>query len=148
MTKPLIKIDVVSDVICPWCYIGKRRLEKAIDQLKDKIDFEVEYHPFELNPNTPKEGLNHKEHLTEKFGGEERYQQLTNHVKGIAAQEGLQFKFGDHQLTPNTLDAHRLIAYAKQQGKQKEIKEALMSAYFEKQIDLTQTKNLVAIAVE
>jgi len=91
MKKPLIKIDVVSDVVCPWCYIGKRRLEKAIDQLKDRIDFQVEYHPFELNPNTPKEGVNHKEYLVKKFGGEQRYQQLTNHVVGVAAQEGLKF---------------------------------------------------------
>src|SRR6267154_677997 len=87
MNKPLIKIDVVSDVVCPWCYIGKRRLEKAIDELKDKYDFEVDYHPFELNPDTPQSGLNHKEYLTKKFGGEARYQQITNHVAGIAAQE-------------------------------------------------------------
>lgn len=148
MSKPVIKIDVVSDVVCPWCYIGKRRLEKAINQLQDKIDFEVEYHPFELNPDTPKEGVNHKEYLVKKFGGEARYQQLTNHVVGIAAQEGLKFNFRDNQITPNTLDAHRLIAFARQQGKQKEMKEALMSAYFEKGIDLTEIKTLVDIAVE
>jgi predicted DsbA family dithiol-disulfide isomerase len=146
MNKPLIKIDVVSDVVCPWCYIGKRRLEKAIDQLKDKLDFQVEYHPFELNPDTPKEGVNHKEYLVKKFGGEERYQQLTNHVVDVAAQEGLKFNFGDANITPNTLDAHRLIAFAKKHGKQPEMKEALMNAYFEKGIDLTQTKNLIALA--
>ncbi len=148
MKKPVIKIDVVSDVVCPWCYIGKRRLEKAIDQLKDKIDFEVEYHPFELNPDTPKEGVNHKDYLIKKFGGEERYHQLTNHVVGVAAQEGLKFDFGDHQITPNTLNAHRLIAFAKKNGKQLEMKEALMSAYFEKGVDLTQTENLIAVATE
>ncbi len=148
MNKPTIKIDVVSDVVCPWCYIGKRRLEKAIDQLKDKIDFDVEYHPFELNPNTPKEGVNHKEYLVEKFGGEARYQQLTNHVEGVAAQEGLKFVSSDTKVTPNTLDAHRLIALAKKQAKQPEMKEALMSAYFEKGIDLTQNKNLIAIATQ
>jgi len=148
MKKPLIKIDVVSDVVCPWCYIGKRRLEKAIDQLKDKIDFQVEYHPFELNPDTPKEGVNHKEYLVKKFGGEQRYQQLTNHVVGVAAQEGLKFDFNDTKITPNTLEAHRLIAFAKKHGKQPEMKEALMSAYFERGIDLTQTKNLVAIATK
>jgi len=147
MNKPVVKIDVVSDVVCPWCYIGKRRLEKAIDQLKDKIDFEVEYHPFELNPDTPIEGVNHKDYLIKKFGGEARYQQLTNHVVGVAAQEGLKFNFGDDQITPNTLNAHRLIAFAKKHGKQPEMKEALMSAYFEKGVDLTQHKNLVNVAV-
>ena len=146
MSKPVIKIDVVSDVVCPWCYIGKRRLEKAIDELKDRIHFEVEYHPFELNPDTPKKGFNHKEYLTKKFGSEERYQQMTNHVVTIAAQEGLKFNFNDQQVSPNTLDSHRLIAFAKNQGKQQEMKEALMNAYFEKGIDLTQNKNLVSIA--
>lgn len=148
MSKQKIKIDIVSDVVCPWCYIGKRRLEKAIDQLKDKIDFEVEYHPFELNPDTPKEGLNHKEYLTKKFGGEDKYNQITNHVVSIAATEGLKFDFNKQTISPNTLDAHRLIAYAKNQGKQHQMKEALMSAYFEKSVDLTQTKNLIAIATQ
>jgi len=147
MKKPVIKIDVVSDVVCPWCYIGKRRLEKAIDQLKDKIDFEVDYHPFELNPDTPKEGFNHREYLTKKFGGEERYVQMTNHVARIAAQEGLKFNFNDHQTSPNTLDAHRLIGFAKNHGKQHEMKEALMSAYFEKGVDLTRNENLVNVAI-
>jgi len=147
MKKPVIKIDVVSDVVCPWCYIGKRRLEKAIDQLKDKIDFEVVYHPFELNPDTPKEGLNHRDYLTKKFGSETRYQQITNHVVSIAAQEGLKFNFTDQQISPNTLDAHRLIGFARKSGKQHEMKEALMSAYFEKGVDLTQNENLVNVAV-
>jgi predicted DsbA family dithiol-disulfide isomerase len=148
MSKPVIKIDVVSDVVCPWCYIGKRRLEKAIDRLKDEIDFEVEYHPFELNPDTPKEGVNHKEYLIKKFGGEARYQQLTNHVVDVAKQEGLNFNFSDATKTPNTLDAHRLIAFARKQGKQLEMKEALMSAYFEKRTDLTEPKNLIALATQ
>ncbi|MGC4020638.1 MAG: DsbA family protein [Cyclobacteriaceae bacterium] len=102
MTKPLIKINVVSDIVCPWCYIGKRTFEKAIDQLKDKVDFEVDYHPFELNPNTPSEGTNHKQYLVDKFGGEERYNQITNHVVKIAAQEGLKFSFDENQIASLT----------------------------------------------
>jgi predicted DsbA family dithiol-disulfide isomerase len=148
MTKPVIKIDVVSDVVCPWCYIGKRRLEKAIDKLKNDFDFEVEYHPFELNPTMPSEGRNQKEYLSTKFGGEERYHQITNHTAKTAAQEGLNFDFQKQKISPNTLNSHRLIAFAKQKGKQAEMKEALMSAYFEKGIDLSRTQNLVAIAVE
>ncbi len=112
MNKPVIKIDVVSDVVCPWCYIGKRRLEKAIDQLKDKIDFEVEYHPFELNPDMPAEGRNHKEYLMAKFGGESKYNQLTRHVVDVAAAEGLKFDFTSETISPNTRNAHRLIAFS------------------------------------
>jgi predicted DsbA family dithiol-disulfide isomerase len=148
MNKPRIKIDVVSDVVCPWCYIGKRRLEKAINRLKDVFDFEVEYHPFELNPDMRKEGRNQKEYLLEKFGGEEKYNQIRNHITGVAAQEGLKFDFAKQKISPNTLDAHRLIAFAKRKGKQHEMKEALMSAYFEKGIDLTQIQNLTEMACQ
>ncbi|MBS1508735.1 MAG: DsbA family oxidoreductase [Bacteroidetes bacterium] len=148
MAKPTLKIDIVSDVVCPWCYIGKRRIERAMDQLKDQFDFEVEYHPFELNPNMPKEGSNQKEYLATKFGGEERYQQITGHVTSVAAQEGLKFDFANQQVSPNTLNAHRLIAFAKREGKQPQMKEALMSAYFEQGVDLSKNKNLVAIAVK
>lgn len=148
MAKPTLKIDIVSDVVCPWCYIGKRRIERAMDQLKDQFDFEVEYHPFELNPHMPKEGSNQKEYLAAKFGGEERYQQITGHVTSVAAQEGLKFDFENQQVSPNTLNAHRLIAFAKREGKQPQMKEALMSAYFEQGIDLSKNKNLVAIAVK
>src|ERR1041385_4252126 len=148
MTKPVIKIDVVSDVVCPWCYIGKRRLEKAIDQLKSDFDFEVEYHPFELNPNMPTEGRSQKEYLVAKFGGEERYNKITNHTEKTAAEEGLKFDFSKQKTSPNTFNSHRLIAFAKTKGKQAEVKEALMSAYFEKGIDLTKTESLISIAVE
>lgn len=147
MAKPIIKIDVVSDVVCPWCYIGKRRLEKAIDKLKSDFDFEVEYHPFELNPTMPPEGRNQKEYLSAKFGGEERYHQITSHTAKTAAQEGLNFDFNKQKVSPNTFNSHRLIAFAKTKGKQAEMKEALMSAYFEKGIDLTKTQELVNIAV-
>ncbi|HCW08043.1 MAG TPA: disulfide bond formation protein DsbA [Cytophagales bacterium] len=148
MNKPVIKIDVVSDVVCPWCYIGKRRLERAIDQLKNDFDFEVEYHPFELNPTMPIEGRDQKEYLSEKFGGEERYHQITSHTEKTAASEGLKFNFSIQKVSPNTLNAHRLIMFAKQKGKQAQVKEALMSAYFEKGIDLSKIQNLVKVAVE
>jgi predicted DsbA family dithiol-disulfide isomerase len=123
-------------------------LEKAIDQLKNDFDFEVEYHPFELNPNMPAEGRNQKEYLVAKFGGKERYHQITNHTTKTALQEGLKFDFSKQTTSPNTFNSHRLIAFAKAKGKQAELKEALMSAYFEKGIDLTKTRNLVSIAVE
>ncbi len=140
-----ITIDVVSDVVCPWCYIGKRRLEKALEVLKDEFEFEVNYLPFELNPDMPNEGRNQKEYLTEKFGGEDRYQQLTQNVTQVAAEEGLAFDYTQQQRSPNTRDAHRLIWLAKAEGIQAEVKEALLKAYFENGIDLTKKENLLEV---
>lgn len=147
MTKPKIKVDIVSDVVCPWCYIGKRRIEKAMDTLRDKYDFEVEYHPFELNPQTPTEGVDQKAYLTAKFGGEERYQQLTGNVSRIAAEEGLKFDYNKQKVSPNTRLSHLIIQYAKLESKQPEVKEAFMKAYFEDGIDLSKKENLVMVAV-
>jgi predicted DsbA family dithiol-disulfide isomerase len=148
MTKPTIQVDVVSDVVCPWCYIGKRRLEKAIDALKDKYDFEITYHPFELNPDTPEAGYNQKEYLSKKFGGDDRFKQLTNHVTTVASGEGLQFDFNKQHVMPNTRDMHRIIQLAKEQGNQPAVKEAFMKAYFEDGVDLSKKENLIAIAVQ
>lgn len=144
--KPKIKIDIVSDVVCPWCYIGKRRIEKAMAQLSNQFEFEVSYLPFELNPTTPSEGFNQKDYLTKKFGSEEKYNQITRHVTAIAAEEGLSFDFEKQKVSPNTRDAHRIIWYAKQEGKQLAVKEVLMKAYFEEGIDLTKQENLISIA--
>jgi predicted DsbA family dithiol-disulfide isomerase len=146
MTKPTLKIDVVSDVVCPWCYIGKRRLEKAIQQVSDQIDVTVEYHPFELNPDMPAEGRNQRDYLIKKFGSESKYEQITSHVTATAAQEGLAFDFAKQNLSPNTRQSHRLIYFAKQQGKQLEMKEALMKAYFTDGVDLTKKENLIHVA--
>jgi predicted DsbA family dithiol-disulfide isomerase len=146
MTKPKIKIDVVSDVVCPWCYIGKRRLEKAIAEVSDQIDVALEYHPFELNPDMPTEGHNQKDYLIKKFGSEAKYQQVTNHVTQVAAREGLAFDFSKQATSPNTRNSHRLIWFAKKHDKHIEMKEALMKAYFVDGIDLTKLENLLTIA--
>src|SRR5688500_756070 len=146
--KPALKISVISDVVCPWCYIGKRRLEKAIDKLSDKYDFEVEYFPFELNPGMPEEGQDQKAYLVDKFGGEERYHQLTGHVSKIATDEGLEFDYDAQAKSPNTRKAHRLIQLAREDGKQLQLVEALFKAYFTDGIDLTQDENLIGLAVQ
>ncbi len=148
MMKTKIKIDVVSDVVCPWCYIGKRRLEKAVDELASEYDFEIEYHPFELNPTTPDSGFNQREYLTKKFGGEERYAEVTNHVVGVAAEEGLTFDFSKQTISPNTRKAHSIIQFAREEGKQLEVKEAFMKAYFTDGVDLSKKENLVDVAVQ
>lgn len=148
MSKIKIRIDVVSDVVCPWCYIGKRRLEKALSQLPENFEIDLNFLPFELNPDTPKTGVDHKQYLADKFGGEERYHQLTDHVTGVAASEGLKFDYAKQSVIPNTLDSHRLIQYAKKFGRQADIKEALMKAYFTDGVDLSKPENLAAIAKE
>jgi predicted DsbA family dithiol-disulfide isomerase len=146
MNKPVIKINVVSDVVCPWCYIGKRRLEKAIDKLSDKYDFDIEYLPFELNPEMPKDGVDQKEYLSKKFGGEVRYKQITEHTASVAASEGLTFSFDRQKVSPNTRNAHRLIQLAKSYEKQGALTEAFFKAYFTDGVDLSNVDNLVAIA--
>ena len=146
MTRPVIQIDIVSDVVCPWCFIGKRRIERAMSELQDEFDFEVSYLPFELNPETPKEGFSQKEYLATKFGSEEKYNQIINHITGVAAEEGLQFNFDKQHVSPNTKDAHRVIWFAKKEGKQLAVKEAFMKAYFEQGVDLTKKENIIAVA--
>jgi len=145
--KQQIRIDIVSDVVCPWCYIGKRRLEKALDQLNNSFDFEIEYHAFELNPDMPATGVNHKKYLSQKFGGEARYEQLTSHTAQVAAEEGLKFDFDDNSISPNTRKAHAIIQFAKASGKQLPVMEALFKAYFTQNINLADDKNLVDVAV-
>jgi predicted DsbA family dithiol-disulfide isomerase len=123
-------------------------LETAIAKVSDQVDVEIEYHPFELNPDMPAEGRNQKEYLTKKFGSEAKYQQIVNHVTEVAMQEGLHFDFKKQNISPNTRNAHRLIWFAKRHGKQIEMKEALMKAYFEEGVDLTKMESLIAISTK
>ena len=146
MNKTKIKIGVVSDVVCPWCYIGKRRLEEAMARSSDRFDFEVEYFPFELNPHLPEGGTNYREYLIEKFGSEEKYRQLTDHVKKVAVQEGINFRMDLQKTSPNTRNAHRIIMVARDEGRQREVVEALFSAHFTEGIDLSKLENLIDIA--
>lgn len=145
--KPKIKIDIVSDVVCPWCYIGKRRLEKAISELSDQYEFALEYHPYELNPEMPEHGVNQKEYLSKKFGNESTYYQRTNHTTQIAALEGLEFNFNKQRTSPNTRKAHCIIQGAKEEGKHLDVMEAFFKAYFTDGMDLSEKENLIAVAV-
>ena len=147
LPKKKIKIDIVSDVVCPWCYIGKRRLEKAIEQVSDQYDFELNYYPFELNPEMPKNGRNQREYLSDKFGGDERYEQITNHTTSIAATEGLTFDFSKQQISPNTRDLHVVLQLARHYGIQLPVMEAFFKAYFTDGIDLSKRDNIVTVAV-
>lgn len=145
---PTVKIEIVSDVVCPWCYIGKRRIEKAMDQLQGEFDFEVTYLPFELNPQIPDHGIDQVTYFSKKFGSLEKFKQISDHVTQVAATEGLAFNFVKQKVAPNTRTAHRLIWLARQVGKQPTMKEALMKAYFEDGVDLSKSENITAIAVQ
>jgi predicted DsbA family dithiol-disulfide isomerase len=140
-----VRIDVVSDVVCPWCFIGKRRLEKAL-ALKPDIPVEVHWHPYFLNDWIPREGISREDYLTTKFGSPERYAGIAQRVTAAAAEEGLVYAMDKMQRQPNTLDAHRLIRWAGGIGKAAEMKQRLMDLYFTEGADLTNRAVLVQAA--
>jgi predicted DsbA family dithiol-disulfide isomerase len=144
----MLTVDVISDVICPWCYIGKRRLEKAINALAGRREVRVRWHPFELNPQMPKGGMDRRAYRTAKFGSWERSQTLDTQVAAVGVQEGLVFAFDKMQRTPNTLDAHRLIRLAGLEGVQEAVAEALFRAYFTEGLDISDRRTLLDVAVE
>jgi len=143
---PLV-IDVVSDVVCPWCYIGKRRLERAI-ALKPEIPATVRWRPYFLNPWVPREGMSRTEYLTQKFGSVERYQSMAGRVKAAAQAEGLVYDLDKIARQPNTLDCHRLIVWAGRDGQAARIKQRLMELYFAEGADLSDIDVLVDAAVQ
>ena len=140
-----VRIDVVSDVVCPWCFIGKRRLEKAL-ALKPEIPVEVHWHPYFLNDWIPREGISRAEYLTTKFGSPERYAGIAQRVMAVAAAEGLAYAMDKISRQPNTLDAHRLIRWAGGIGKAAEMKQRLMELYFTEGADLTNRAVLLQAA--
>jgi predicted DsbA family dithiol-disulfide isomerase len=142
-----LTIDVVSDVVCPWCFIGKRRLEKALE-LKPDIPVEVRYHPYFLNPWVPREGMSRQDYLTTKFGSPERYQGIAGRVAAAAAAEGLTYAVDKMTRQPNTLDCHRLILWAQSAGKAAQMKQRLMELYFTAGADLSDREVLVQAAAE
>jgi predicted DsbA family dithiol-disulfide isomerase len=142
-----LMIDVISDVICPWCYVGKRRLEKAIS-LAGGDDVRVRWHPFELNPQMPKAGMNRKEYRSAKFGSWERSLAMDAQVAAVGRGEGIPFAFEKIERTPNTFDAHRLIWLADQEGVQAAVVEAMFRAYFTEGRDITDHATLLTVAAQ
>jgi predicted DsbA family dithiol-disulfide isomerase len=143
--KPLT-IEVVSDVVCPWCYIGKRRLEKALALLGGEAQVSVRYLPFQLNPEMPQGGMPRAEYRKAKFGSLERGQQLDARVAAEGRGEGIEFAFERMARTPNTIAAHRLIDLAQRQGQGQKVVEELFRAYFEQAKDVGDPKVLGEIA--
>jgi predicted DsbA family dithiol-disulfide isomerase len=125
------RIDVISDVICPWCYIGKRQLERAEDLLeKNKLRFTVAWHPFQLNPDMPAEGVDRQQYRIAKFGSLERSRQMDLRITETAASVGIEFHLEKLTRTPNTVNAHRVIRLGAQKGVQDDIVESLFYGYF------------------
>jgi predicted DsbA family dithiol-disulfide isomerase len=144
--KPL-KIDIVSDVVCPWCYIGKRRIEEALALVPD-VPVDVHFRPYFLNPWVPREGISREEYLTTKFGSVEAYKGMAGRVVAAAKEEGLVYRPDLVQRQPNTTDCHRLIHWAEAIGKAAEMKQRLMELYFRDGGDLTETEVLVQAAAD
>ncbi|RAJ15595.1 DsbA family oxidoreductase [Arenibacter echinorum] len=139
-----IKLDIISDVVCPWCAIGYKRLEQAISELglQDRVD--IEWQPFQLNPHMPKEGQNVQEHITEKYGSSLEQQQLSQErMADFGAELGFKFDYFDEMKMVNTKDAHILLDYAKEYGKQTELNMRLMTAFFGERKDVSDRSILI-----
>jgi predicted DsbA family dithiol-disulfide isomerase len=142
-----VRIDVISDVVCPWCFIGKRRLEKAL-VLNPDIPVDVHWRPYFLNDWIPREGISREQYLTTKFGSVDRYKGIAQRVSAAAAAEGLTYAMDKISRQPNTLDAHRLIRWSGGIGKAAEMKQRLMDLYFTEGADLTNHAVLVQAAAD
>jgi len=146
MSKP-VRIDVVSDVVCPWCFIGKKRLEQAI-AMTPGIPVEVHYRPYFLNDWIPLEGMPREQYLTIKFGSPESYKGIAERVSAAAVSEGLVYASDSIKRQPNTRDAHRLIRWAEAIGKAPGMKQRLMDLYFSEGADLSDRDVLVQAAAD
>jgi len=143
------RIDIVSDAICPWCYIGKRQLERALAMLAPEgLHFSVHWNPFQLNPDMPKEGRDRAAYRAMKFGSAEKARQIDARVGGAAEAVGLAFRQDLMLRTPNTLDAHRLIWLAGKEGVQDAVMEAVFAAYFTQGRDIGEAAVLADCAAE
>ncbi len=141
-----LAIDVVSDVICPWCYIGKRRLDKAVAAFGGQAGVRVHWHSFQLNPNMPREGITRRKYRTRKFGSWKRSLELDANVTTVGQEEGIEFNFARVKRTPSTVDAHRIISLAGEHGCQDAVVESLFAAYFSQGVDIGDTDTLIELA--
>jgi predicted DsbA family dithiol-disulfide isomerase len=144
-----VSIDVVSDVVCPWCYVGMKRLDKAIAAVPD-IDVTVNWRPYQLDPSVPEQGMDRKAYMLAKFGSEQRIRQMHERIEGLGRDEGIEFRFDDIKVAANTLDAHRVIRWAGTAGEgvQHEVVRRLFDQNFVQGGNLNDPATLVAAARE
>ncbi|MEY4526302.1 MAG: hypothetical protein RL768_21 [Nitrospirota bacterium] len=146
MTDRGFPIDVYSDAVCPWCYVGKRRLERALTEFGG--DVRVTWRPFQLNPTMPKEGMDRTAYLEAKFGSLDAFRQLEEHVQAAGVSEQITFAFEKIARTPNTFAAHRLIWLGEREGCQDAVVDALFRGYFEEGADIGSSAVLVQLAAQ
>jgi predicted DsbA family dithiol-disulfide isomerase len=146
-TSPSLRIDVISDVVCPWCYIGKHRLETALE-LVPQVAVDVNWRPYFLNAWIPREGIDRQTYLETKFGSADRYSAIAERVVAAAAMEGLVYAPDKISRQPNTLDCHRLILWSRSATDPAKMKQRLMDLYFAEGGDLTDPKALIQAAVD
>lgn len=142
-----MNIDIVSDTICPWCYIGKRKLDAAL-ATRDDIDVQIGWRPFQLNPEMPRAGMSRSAYLSAKFGGAERATRIYENIRQAGSQLGIDFRFDLIERTPSTLDSHRLVRWSLADGVQNEVVQKLFTAYFENGEDVGHPDVLTRIAEE
>jgi predicted DsbA family dithiol-disulfide isomerase len=143
--KKRVLIDVVSDVVCPWCYVGKHRLEAAL-ALRPDVETEIHWRPYFLDPRVPREGMARVDYLSRKFGSDERIRPAHERLSRLGREEGIEFHFERIARQPNTLDAHRLIGWAEAAGRAAPVVEKIFSLFFSEGADLTQIETLLAAA--
>lgn len=142
----MILLDIISDPICPWCYIGKVNLDRALEARPEHA-LTIQWHPFQLNPDMPREGMERRTYLESKFGGRKNAVRVYSRIAEAAEAAGLNIDFGKIRRTPNTLDSHRLIHWAGLEGRQTAAASRLFKAYFEEGLDIGDHDVLLDIAV-
>jgi predicted DsbA family dithiol-disulfide isomerase len=142
----VLHIDVYSDVICPWCYVGKRRLERALRQVGNGVKARVAWRPFQLNPTMPQQGMNRTVYLEAKFGSLTVFREMEKRLLEAGRAEQIQFAFEKIVRTPNTFLAHRLIWYAAQRDRQDAVVEQVFRGYFEDGLDIGSVSVLIELA--
>ena len=147
MQKPTLHLDVIVDVVCPWCFLGKRRLDAAIEDLDD-VDVAVRYRPFQLDSDIPKEGIDRESYIIGKFGSADALDEAHARLFALGADVGITYAFDLIEKMPNTLDAHRLVRWAAAEGLDEPMLERLFSLFFEEGADLSDIDTLVAAAEE
>jgi predicted DsbA family dithiol-disulfide isomerase len=140
-----MQIDVISDTVCPWCFIGKRRLGRAM-ALRPRVEFDLKWRPFQLDPTIPRGGMERAAYMTAKFGGGAQIAQMDAIIAAEGAKEGIEFDFAAIRRRPNTLDSHRLVHWAEAAGVQDDVVERLFIAYFENGEDIGDIRVLSDIA--
>lgn len=145
-----VSIDIVSDVVCPWCYLGKARLDQAIANVRSEVQVAVQWRPYQLNPDLPPEGVDHKQHLAAKLGGQAAVDRAHETLNALGNADGIAFDFDAVKISPNTLDAHRLIRWAATNGEvaQSAVVGLLFKANFEEGRNVGDQSVLLDIAAE